>query len=265
MCILAVSILSVKIVSLWGLMLFPSVQSPLWGQVRSSDKWWRVYREIGNVTVLRVDLSAHTEREQSALTWLDAGERLSWQRYLHLGARRRFLLCRAALRIALCERLACKNTQLAFGVAQHGKPFALVDGVAAAVSFNVSHSGEHGLIALAPTGRLGVDVEKYAARRHIDQLVAAAGVLTAHEREELAHLHGNDKERMFVRLWTIKEALAKALGTGLRIGLAELAVPPPLFQGATSTFQFPHEPRAKWSIAYIGNAEFAAAVVQELL
>ncbi len=228
-------------------------------------EWLQHFCTVGTATAIHVDLRPHTERELSALAWLDAEERGRWRGYLHLGARRAFSLCRAALRIILCERLACQNEQLAFITVQHGKPFATVDGTPAVISFNISHSGNHGLIALAPAGRLGVDVEEYVARRYLDKLATSATVFAAHEREALARVSGDDKVRLFARLWTIKEALAKAIGTGFSIAIAALEVPPALFQGTTSTFQFAHEPAAQWQVEYVGNDEFAAAVVQEIV
>ena len=74
---------------------------------------------------------------------------------MHLGARRRFVLCRGALRAILCGDLGCENERLTFGERRYGKPFALVDAMPAQISFNVSHSGRHGLIAVAQDGQLG--------------------------------------------------------------------------------------------------------------
>ena len=38
-------------------------------------------------------------------------------------------------------------------------------------SFNISHSGKHGLIAFAPHGQLGVDVEERVGREDIEDLI----------------------------------------------------------------------------------------------
>ena len=239
-----------------------NLRFPLWTQIQPA------------AAVLHIDLRPHVACETSALAWLDAEERARWQGYLHLGERRRYVLCRATLRMLLCERLACQNTQLSFAASQHGKPFALVDGTAAAVSFNISHSGWHGLIAIAAAGRLGVDVEAHTTRRDLTRLAESATVFTPQERAALAKVSGADKRHLFYRLWTIKEALSKALGKGLTIGLAELTVPVSLYRVTTSTtrslplarsLQLPHEPTATWHIECIGNADFAAAVAQELV
>ena len=80
---------------------------------------------------------------------LDDEEKTRWRRFLAVAPRRQFALCRAALRVTLAERLGCSNRRLSFGYGEHGKPFARVDGRRAPVGFNASHSGQHGLIAVA--------------------------------------------------------------------------------------------------------------------
>ena len=146
---------------------------------------------------------------------LDNSERERWRKFEHAGARRRFVLCRAALRAILCEELRCDNERLTFGELRHGKPFALVDSAPAPISFNVSHGGKHGLIAVAPKGRLGVDVEERTHRRDFDRLIEAA--FGPSEQVDLKRERASGGFHLFYKLWTVKEALIKALGTGLSL------------------------------------------------
>lgn len=87
-------------------------------------------------------------------------------------------------------------------------------------TFNLSHSAQHGLLALHAGGLpLGVDLElarpfERAARiaaRHFNAAEAAA-VATAAE--------GAEREAVFFRTWTRKEAYLKLTGLGLPGGLA---------------------------------------------
>ena len=78
----------------------------------------------------------------------------------------------------------CRNDELAFELSPYGKPSALVAGVRAPVSFNVSHSGHHRLIALAERGRIGVDIEERVPRHDPDGPIRT--VFSRAEREELA-------------------------------------------------------------------------------
>lgn len=226
------------------------------------EPWFRTFRESGDILITHVDLTPDARREARAFSWLDAGERARWRRYRHDRPRREFALCRAALRSLLCGRLGCANARLAFGASELGKPFGLVDGLAAPVSFSVSHGGGHGLVALAPRGRLGVDVEDRAARVDIDGV--GETVFGPGERAEFAAARGEEKRRMFFTLWTLKEALIKALGTGFSLNPARFEIPPAMRRGAREgAFRFPHVPNVRWRLENLGNADFAAALAHE--
>ena len=226
------------------------------------DCWWAPFREIGEAMVLHLDLSAHALREADALRWLDEEERSRWQRYRHDGARRRFALCRGALRAILCRRLGCSNEELAFAASDHGKPYAVVQGRTASISFNLSHSGRHGMVALAAAGRLGVDVEERSARPHLDELIGTT--LGPHEKAELEGASESRKLHMFFYFWTLKEALIKALGTGLSLDMSGFEIPSAMRHGMkTAIFQFPHLPAVRWRLQALGNQRFAAALAHE--
>ena len=224
--------------------------------------WWRPYTEAETVMIVHVDLAADAANEKAAWSWLDDAERLRWQKFLHEGAQRQFLLCRAALRSLLCEALDCRNDELAFDTAEHGKPIATVHGCAASFGFNVSHSGNQGLIALSPQRRVGVDVEELVAQRNVDLLVE--GTLGPNEQEELAALKGKRKLQYFLMLWTIKEALSKAHGWGLSMDVSRFEVPVGMRRGELSgCFRSPVSGETPWYISNIGTDIFAAAVAYE--
>ena len=224
--------------------------------------WWRPFASTADVSVVHVSLVPHPAHEAEAYAWLDEAERASWPKYMP-GPRRRFSLCRAALRAMLCGWLDCTNEQLSFDASGHGKPFALVEGVASAVSFNVSHSGNHGLIALSAARRLGVDVEERVPKRNLAALIEE--VMGRDERTELASVAGAERLHRFYRLWTFKESLIKALGTGFSTDPSQFQVPPSMRWGERAgTFSFPHLRSVTWCLEDIGDERFAAALAYEL-
>ena len=163
----------------------------------------------------------------------------------------------------LCARLGCRNEQLTFGVSRYGKPFALVQGIPASVSFDVTHSGNHGLVAFAPAGRLGVDIEERVHRRDLDGLITT--VLGPTEQAELASAHGYHRMHLFFSLWTIKEALLKALGLGFSLDMSQFEIPLDMCRGMKkSIFQFPHLPTISWRLDNLSNEHFAAAIAHEM-
>ena len=231
---------------------------------RTRISWWTPWRKVDGATVLHVDLTPDAEREARAVLLLDDSEKARCHRFLSVRARREYVLCRAALRVSLAERLGCDCRQLSFGYLEHGKPFAKVAGRSVDTAFNVSHSGRHGLVALAGTGCLGVDVEERVTRRDLEGIGSL--VYGPEERRLLGTAAGREKVQLFYRLWSLKEALIKALGTGFSCNPSGFEIPEPVLRGARSCeFRFPHLPSETWRLFDLGERRFAAALAYRLL
>ena len=229
----------------------------------SSQDWWQPFQSVDVVDVFHVDLTPHPTNELEALRLLDGEERGRSEGFRYPRHRRQFVLCRAAVRSILCDRLGCENEELAFHTLEHGKPFAVLKGKAAPISFNTSHSGSHGLIALANRGRLGVDVEERCGQRDLDAIIG--DVFTVPEQADLASVTGSCKLYLFYKLWTTKEACIKALGTGLSLSPASFEVPYAMRHGGgSSVFEFPEMGTVQWQLTDLGNERFAAAVAYEM-
>lgn len=97
----------------------------------------------------------------------------------------------------------------------HGKPYAPA---LPGLGFNLSHSGEGVLIGIARSMALGVDLERHDRRLgRVDEL--ARRFFTSDEATALAGLPAADRRGAFLRLWTHKEAVGKATGRGIGLGL----------------------------------------------
>ena len=76
-------------------------------------------------------------------------------------------------------------------------------------SESLSHSGGYAALARAhPELRVGVDLEVHRPR---DVLATARTAFSDAEAHALAAVAGPERERIFYAMWTVKEALAKAL------------------------------------------------------
>ncbi|MDE0054263.1 MAG: 4'-phosphopantetheinyl transferase superfamily protein [Gammaproteobacteria bacterium] len=230
----------------------------------AEGSWWRPIGDAGGAAIVHVDLRPDQRREAEALRSLDQEELARWHRYRHPRPRRQFALCRAVLRRVLCERIGCANQDLRFVSLEHGKPGALAGEEPVRASFNVSHGGDHGLVALAPRGRLGVDVEERSLRHDPDGHIRK--VFAPREQEALAAARGKRKTWMFFRLWTLKEAVIKALGTGFSLDTSTFEIPPSMYLSnqRRTIFELPHLPGLRWRLEDLGNREFAAAVALEV-
>jgi 4'-phosphopantetheinyl transferase len=99
----------------------------------------------------------------------------------------------------------------------NGKPELVPALDATPVAFNISHSGDWILVALAQQRAVGVDVE--LMRSGMAVLEIAQQVFSEAERTGLAALPAAACEESFFVCWTRKEAYIKARGDGLSLPL----------------------------------------------
>ncbi len=90
------------------------------------------------------------------------------------------------------------------------------------LSFNTSHSAGTAVIAVAAGTDVGVDIERIRPIDDAERL--AADRFAASEADQLRSLPAEDREIGFLRLWTRKEAVVKALGLGLSMPLDRFSV-----------------------------------------
>jgi len=198
--------------------------------------------------------------------WLSDEERRRCERFRREQDARAFTARRAFARSVLASYLGRQPGELEFVTNAHGKPaLARPEG---GLTFNWSRSGDWMLLGVTWGREVGVDVERLHARvRDEEELSSlAARVLTPLERDSLAALAGRERMTAFVRAWARKEAVLKALGTGLardpatvEVGLESLG---PLTALELDAAVYPGERGARL-LDIVAPEGFAACVVAE--
>lgn len=130
----------------------------------------------------------------------------------------RFTAARASLRLLLGRRLRCRPESIAFTYGAKGKP-ALAQG---GLTFNLSHSGDLAVIAVAESRAVGIDIERY--REDLDHLKLARRFFSEAERQDIDALPPEKRQDAFYACWTRKEAYMKAVGDGFSIPLRAFRV-----------------------------------------
>jgi 4'-phosphopantetheinyl transferase len=107
----------------------------------------------------------------------------------------------------------------------HGRPALVAERVpeaplARTLDFSLAHAGGVLVVGITPAGRIGVDLELLDTPVEVAAL--ARDHLTPVEQRRLAGLPAGEQLRAFLQCWTAKEALAKALGLGLRVGMEQI-------------------------------------------
>jgi 4'-phosphopantetheinyl transferase len=118
--------------------------------------------------------------------------------------------------------LSLEPAQVQFDRDRRGKPCVAGDGDAG-LQFSVTHSSGIGLYALRRGHPVGVDVERTAPG--FAWMDVASTIFSRHELDRMKELPDDQRLEAFFALWTRKEAVAKAVGLGLRAEFASLMVP----------------------------------------
>lgn len=131
----------------------------------------------------------------------------------------RFILARGILRVLLGRYLDLPPQQLQFQYNPTGKPLLNSQ---TQLCFNLSHSHQLALYAVAWNRDVGIDVEQISLERDYESI--AARFFAPQEQATLNQLSPDLKLQGFFNGWTRKEALLKAIGKGLTLPLDQFAV-----------------------------------------
>ncbi|QEI05253.1 4'-phosphopantetheinyl transferase superfamily protein [Pigmentiphaga aceris] len=192
-----------------------------------------------HVTLVRTDI--HDMLLAQMMNALSPAERARAARFRTAADRRRHVVARTVLKSLLAEQLDVQAQDVQLSVGAYGKPVLVRHGYDAhlqygarasmpnaapahlssvhtfdALHFNLSHSGDLALIALAPVP-VGIDLERDTPA---DANALVQAWFTPAEQGRLAR--GDDD---FLSLWTAREAVLKAVGTGLSADPAAFSLP----------------------------------------
>jgi 4'-phosphopantetheinyl transferase len=147
-----------------------------------------------------------------------------------------WLLCHTLLRIVIAEKLNIDPANLLIIKDKNNKPLIKGD----PLFFSISHTRDAFCFVISDRFRVGIDLEK--VNRNIDFESIAETFFSRDEREFIMGSSTGSRERFFL-LWTRKEALLKAIGTGIIPNLQGIEVfrdinviPKDIFEGLADNF-----------------------------
>lgn len=142
-----------------------------------------------------------------------------------------FVVAHALLRVMLSAVLPQSAPDWEFVTDELGRPLLRSGQSRHDILFSISHTRGLAACALGTRSEIGIDVEGGDAARLLN---IDGGWLTSSEHAALNALTPEAREDAAVRLWTLKEAVAKAIGQGLgqRIGELGFVLDPPRFTRA---------------------------------
>lgn len=151
-----------------------------------------------------------------------------------------YVASRWLLRKVLGHYLQQPPASLVFSRTYKGKPYI----AGSQLQFNLSHSGDWALLAATQNMDVGVDIEQIRPSR--DLIGIAQSYYHADEFVRLQQQQGDQQILFFYQLWTLKEALLKAMGVGISAGLENLNfdLTPPISVRLSDTLKA--ESTTKW-------------------
>jgi 4'-phosphopantetheinyl transferase len=181
------------------------------------------YKLSGSVHVWRVTLVPAPAPLRLAGDILDDEEHIRAARLRRPADRERFLAAHSALRIILARYLNELPERLRFVTSPQGKPALAPAFSGSRLRFNLAHSGDVALVAVAAGREVGVDVEQQRPLAEVSQI--SERYFSPSERDTLARISAADLPAVFFNIWSCKEAFTKAIGQGLGYSLASFSVP----------------------------------------
>lgn len=186
--------------------------------LRSNSSVWSRPPEVvslqsGEVHVWRVDLEQIDDVVKRFRTTLAPDELQRASRFYFERHRRAFVVGRGFLRDVLGRYLKSQPQELEFSYGAYGKPALNGEHKDTKLRFNMSHSHNVGLLAIAEERVIGVDVEHIRADFATEEI--ARRFFSRCEVDVFNTLAKEEQVAAFFRCWTRKEAFIKATGRGL--------------------------------------------------
>jgi 4'-phosphopantetheinyl transferase len=184
--------------------------------VTSRSKLIPISEDRMNVWSANLDLSSNQNDVFYKL--LSADERERAARFRVIVDRQRFIASRGILRTLLGRYLDVAPQSISFSYGTYGKP-AVPE---RRLYFNLSHSRGRALYVFSAVSPLGVDLELVRTLPDLPQV--GASIFSPAEAKQFAAIAPQDQPSAFFKCWTRKEALIKAIGTGLSYPLDRFSV-----------------------------------------
>lgn len=212
----------------------------------------------GEVHVWRIELDCAARTVAPLRATLSQEEEQRAARFQSIELCERWTVARGALRCILATYARCEPSALVFRAGPHGKP-ALAWPVED-IPFNLSHTGGLTLVAVAGSGRVGIDAESVRSEIEVEDL--SRRFFAPAEAAEILALSPDAQLAAFFTCWTRKEAFVKALGGGLSVPLNRFQVSIQSDQPARLLWA-EGEASDQWSLLDLSEPGVAAALVVE--
>lgn len=176
--------------------------------------------QSGEIHVWKVSLAEAGAWEDDLSLYLSEEELAKAQRFVFEKDRNHYRLAHALLRQILGKYLSRQPQQLHFAYNQYGKPHIPAQPGCPHVAFSLSYSGQMMMVAIDAHRSIGIDIEYKHRRLEMERI--ARSFFSEAEIQMVQPAAGSLCSDSFFQIWSRKEAVLKAMGTGLSFPMEKL-------------------------------------------
>jgi 4'-phosphopantetheinyl transferase len=162
--------------------------------------------------VWQIDLKKEHVNVNTYLDILSIQEKQKATGFQHETKRSQFIITKALLRKILEKYTNIKAKSIIFSYSKLGKPFLDINNECSLLNFNISHTDNILVIALA-NEPIGIDIERIRGIKYMEQV--AKRVFSHEDYEKIVKLKNLAKNNEFIKLWTQYEAKIKLAGSSI--------------------------------------------------
>lgn len=174
------------------------------------------------VDVWRIPTSVDEEAVSQFHAVLSEAQKARAARMRVAEKRCQYIIAQGLTRMLIGTIVGTAAESLEFDRGPKGKPYLGGEFADTGIQFNMTHTSHMALIAITMNREVGVDIERIRDNLQWEKL--ARRYFSPQEYGEFSSLPESERLRAFFTCWTRKEAVLKAIGTGLGGGLASFDV-----------------------------------------
>lgn len=153
---------------------------------------------------------------------LAVDEKARAERFYFERDRDRYIVGRGILRTLLASYLNMEASKIPIAYGPHRKPVLQLSQTDKTLHFNLAHSNEWAAYVFGWDRPVGIDLEHIRPLPDVDDLVQR--FFSPRESTLIRSLSGGQKWDSFFQIWTCKEAILKAYGSGLTTPLDQFEI-----------------------------------------
>lgn len=216
-----------------------------------------------NLYVYLADVTEHKQHISNYWDILSSREQENAQKFCTPELSGRYIVAHGILR-QLIAHITRKPVQtLVFSTNTYGKPH-LEDN---AIHFNMSHSENKLAYIFSTHSEVGIDIE--VGRDNLTTQEIAYSALSQEELRIFLNLPSAEQNKYFYKLWTMKEALLKAVGCGLNYDLKQVNLLPNADRLTTTlnnkTWNIVNFPSNKYYLSFASSTKIKQCFINEEL